>query len=56
MTTENHKRPYQAPEIVELGPVEELTKGTGLGGADWLIFGETAPGGNCFRRTCAGSA
>ena len=51
MKTEEQKRSYTAPEIVDFGQMEELTKGSGLGGVDFFWFGEAQSGCryNCTR-------
>jgi len=55
MTSEQHKRPYQTPEILEFGQMEDLTRGSGWGWADFWVFGISDPIGNCARNSCARS-
>jgi hypothetical protein len=55
MTIEHKKRPYQSPEIVELGAMEELTRGSGFGLRDFWVFGVDDVIGNCRHDSCAGS-
>src|SRR5215475_13772763 len=49
------KRTYQAPEIIEFGQMEELTKGSGLGIIDYFVFGNSDVIGNCSDNSCARS-
>jgi len=55
MSIEQPKRPYQTPEIVELGQMEDLTRGSGFGFADFFVFGISDVIGNCGGDSCARS-
>jgi hypothetical protein len=55
MSIEQHKRPYQTPEIVDFGQMEELTRGSGWGFADFFFVGVSDVIGNCGHNSCARS-